>query len=281
MGLDIHIQAGSVSVSNMNNHTSIVHRDGKVNVNNIKGKVQIRSERGDITVHAVERILRIDSQESFINVQEIHDNVAIRNRNGDIRVHDVEGKVILNTLKGNIELNRIQGALDIDHRDGELICNRFSSGVRIYAYKGDVRLTPQIPIPQAYTIAVDRGDVILRIPENSNVLAEMEVQNGRIQSDYYMPVWADKNFSYTKGAINQGENIVNISVHSGSISLLKDLPGELIRTPATGPLTQPLSSTQPDWETRTGSGSRAPSSDIQSTRPVPQGETEIEPVPLP
>lgn len=235
LAVDIKLHSGTLSVSEINNRVSIDHRSGNVTAQDISGKVQIRSQGGKVNVANIGDALKLDTQDCILNVQNVQGDTAIRNKNGDITVNNVAGKLIMNCLKGNIGLSQIQGRLDIDHRDGEIVANRFFDGLRIYLYRGKVRLAPQVPIPQNYYCAVDNGDIILRVPELSSMLAEVEVANGRIHSDFYMPIRADKNVSYAKGAINQGRYLVNLSVKNGSVSLLQSLTGvdEQFTTPAT------------------------------------------------
>jgi len=223
LALDIRLDEGNIELESVNNLVSIDHRAGDVTVQNINGRAQIRSQGGNVAINNISEDLKLDTQNSTINVNNIKKQIALRHKNGDVTLRNIAGKVILNTMNCNINLLQIGGRLDIDHRDGDITAEYFRDGVRIYLYDGQIWLAPHVPIPQNYYVVLDNGDVILRVPEVSSMLAEIEVDSGSIHSDFQMPIWADKAISYSKGAINGGQNIVNLSVKNGHVSLFKEL----------------------------------------------------------
>lgn len=223
LALDIRLDEGNIELEAVNNLVSIDHRAGDVTVNNINGRAQIRSQGGKVAINNISEDLKLDTQDSTINVNNVKKQFALRHKNGDVNLKNIGGKVILNTMNCNITMLQIDGRLDIDHRNGDITAEYFYDGVRIYLYDGQIRLAPHVAIPQNYYVVLDNGDVILRVPEESSMLAEIEVDSGSIHSDFQMPIWADKAISYSKGAINGGQNIVNISVKNGHVSLFKEL----------------------------------------------------------
>lgn len=225
LALDIKLYIGSVTVQNMDAPVAVDHRAGDVTLEAIGGKAQVRAQGGVVRVRGINGPLKLDTKESKLIVSDIKGDLAIRHKVGDMGLRNIDGKVILNSLKSKIILDQIKGRLDIDHREGDIIATRFYDAVRVYLFKGDLRLSPGIALSQNYYCAVDNGDVILRVPEESSMMAEIEVERGRIVSDYYMPISSDRSVSYCKGAINGGRNVVQVSVKNGSASLLQGLPG--------------------------------------------------------
>jgi len=246
LALNLQVREGSVSVSNLENLLSIDHRAGDVTVDSIGDRTQIRSQGGKVQVTNIAKDLKLDTKESELTIKNIKQRLAIRHKDGDIHVQNVNGTLIMNTMKGDVELSDMRERLDIDHRDGDIVANHFTGGVRIYLYDGDVRLAPQVPIPNNYYCVVDNGNVIVRVPPESSMLAEIEVESGSIHSDFHMPIWADKAISFSKGAINGGENIIQLSVKNGSASLMKGLGSFRLDSPdSTGTTATQISSQPP------------------------------------
>jgi len=68
---------------------------------------------------------------------------------------------------------------------------------------------------------VEYGNIILRVPENASMLAEIRAENGSIHSDFNLPIAAESNVSYAKGAVNEGRPMVRLRVKRGGVNLLK------------------------------------------------------------
>jgi hypothetical protein len=100
-------------------------------------------------------------------------------------------------------------------------CRRFQDALDVYINHGTLKADSERLLSNSYYCRVDDGDVILRIQEESSALFDVNVENGRIHSDFYMPVWAEGKISVAKGAMKDGRNYVSCFVRKGSVSLLK------------------------------------------------------------
>jgi hypothetical protein len=221
LALDMDIRHGKVSVANMDNHVSIDHRNGDVTVEGIQGKVQIRSKEGAIRVASVARSLKLDTRKGPVDVKKVGESLAIQHQYGEIRVEDVGGGVVLNCYETSILISDVKGRLEIDNRRGDVECRRFQDALDVYINHGTLKADAERLLSNSYYCRVDNGDVILRIQEESSALFDVNVENGRIHSDFYMPVWAEGKISVAKGAMKDGRNYVSCFVRKGSVSLLK------------------------------------------------------------
>ena len=223
LAIDLDVRHGPVLVSEIDSHVSIDHRFGDVRVESIGGKAQIRSQGGNVTVNSVSKTLKLDTRQGSVFISHIGGDVAIRHQKERIDITDVGGGVILNCLNTEIKMDGVKGRIDLDNRGGDVICENFEEGLRAYVNRGTLKLQPNQSVAQSYYCSVEDGDIILRVPEESSMLLEVEVEYGRIHSDFPMPVWAEKNVSYARGAFEKARHNIRLQVRKGSASILKSI----------------------------------------------------------
>ncbi len=223
LALDIEIRHASITVENQNADVSIDHRFGDVALESIGGKAQIRSEGGRVTARSIDKSLKLDTREADLLVENIGEEVAVRHNEGEIEISDVDGALTMNCMRSEIKANDILGRLDIDNRRGDVVCDGFREGVRAYVLHGTLKLAPRVPVPQSYYCDVDDGNIILRVPEESSMILDVQAERGRIHSDFPMNVGAESGVSYGKGVNNEGRFEVRLRVRNGSASIFRSI----------------------------------------------------------
>ena len=209
LALDLDFRHGLVTLSNFQSAVLLDHRNGDVKAENIEGKLQIRSKTGNITVNNAGKTLRMDTSEGTVHVDRVAGDFALQHQKGDVQVTNVGGTAIFNCYEAPIFASDIRGRLEIDSRRGDVECRRFQQALDVNVYHGILKAEPEKTLDSNYYCRVDDGEMILRIPEESSVLFEVNVENGRIHSDFYMPVWSEGKVSVAKGATKEGRNFIS------------------------------------------------------------------------
>ncbi|MDX9753605.1 MAG: DUF4097 family beta strand repeat-containing protein [bacterium] len=221
LALDMDVRQGRIGVKDIQNHVSIDHRDGDVKAESIQGKLQIRSKKGNITVRSVKQSLRMDTRDGTVSIQDVGWDLAIQHQYGDVTINQVGGSVVFNGYEAPVLITNIKGRLEIDNRRGDVECLRFEDALDVYINHGTLKADAGKILAHNYYCRIDDGDVILRIPQESSALFDIRVENGRIHSDFHMPLWADGKVSVAKGAMKDGRNMVSCWVRKGTVSILK------------------------------------------------------------
>ena len=221
MAVDLQCRYGDVQVSDMNANVAVDHRQGDVKLEHIDGRVQVRSQGRTIILRDISRSLRIDGRDANVNVDGVKGDASIQHSGGEVVVARVDGKLVLNTSKSNLTLNENRGRIELDNREGDVMCNGFYEGLQAYVKGGTLNAQPQTPVAQSYYCSVDNGDLILRVPDSSSMLVDITAEQGRIQSDFNLPVSTQNTLSTARGAVNGGEHNVQLNVRKGSVSLFK------------------------------------------------------------
>lgn len=229
MLIDLKSENGSVSVSDMNYDVFIEHKGGDIRAESIRGNLTVngtgREEVGDrITVKSVGRDLSFTSKEMAVEIAQVTGDVTIDHNSGEMLVSDVGGKLTFQGGDSLLQLTRIQGYLQINNAGGDVICDGFYDGVSAEVHDGTLKLDPKVPVTREYNCNIVKGNLIFRVPDNSNMLLELMAVNGSINSDYPLQVSAEGKVSYAKGAIGQGSPLVHLEVERGNISVLRQVP---------------------------------------------------------
>jgi len=191
----------------------------------------------------VKKGIELDCRDANIKLEAVGGDVTGKHKNGQLVASGIEGNVEITGERSSIDLQKITGRLKIDDQDGDVVCTDFYEGIDINVKKGLLKLEPKIPVPRDYYCTVTDGELILRVLESSEMLLEVEAEDGRINSDFPMPIWAEKNISFARGAINGGHRNVKIKVKKGTASIQKAIvaptviPEAAAKTPEKVPTT--------------------------------------------
>ncbi|MEW6234447.1 MAG: DUF4097 family beta strand repeat-containing protein [Candidatus Omnitrophota bacterium] len=224
---------GVISVSNLLTDVFIDHKTGDVKVEAVEGRVRIQSQDGQAIAVRTKKSVELDCRDANIKLDAIGGDVSIKHWNGQLVAAGIGGNVEIAGDRSSIDLQKVKGRLKIDNRDGDVVCTDFYEGIDINVKKGLLKLEPKIPVPRDYYCTVVDGELILRVLDSSEMLLEVEAENGRIHSDYPMPISAENNISFARGAINGGHRNVRLKVKNGAVSIQKAIvPPAAISEPA-------------------------------------------------
>ncbi len=229
MILDVQAENSIVLANSLQSDVYITLRDGDIQAETIQGNLTIeatgRKNAGDrVTVKSIERNIDLKTRHVDLDVDQINGETLIDHRVGEIRLTNLRSKVTLTGRETAVLLSHIQGLLQLDNEGGDVLCDNFYDGINAEIRNGTLRLEPKVPVTRSYDCTVKKGNLILRVPDNSNMLLELMAVNGSIHSEFPLQVSAEGKISYAKGAINQGFPSVKLDVEKGSISILREIP---------------------------------------------------------
>ncbi len=222
MPVEINCRRGDVKVSNMQANLKIDHRDGDVHVQNISGQTEIESHGRNVIVKNIDKRVNLKTVNANLSVDTVNDNVTVDHSKGDAGIKNIAGIIIFYGNESQIEIQEVQGRIQVENSGGDVECDTFHSGVQVNVKDGTLHLHPKAGVSQGYTCTVENGDLILRAPAGASMLAELKTEDGSIQSDFNLPVSANKGVSTAKGAVNGGQVPVTLTVTNGTLSLLKE-----------------------------------------------------------
>lgn len=122
----------------------VVNNNGKVEITNVKGQLNVRTDNGGVHVLGLDGRLEVNTENGQITVSAVTGNVVTNTRNGQIRVENPGGDVQARTGNGNIELSSIA------------------------------------PLSKTYLLSSSSGSLDFRLPGGSDLAIEAKTRNGII-----------------------------------------------------------------------------------------------------
>lgn len=224
MPLEINCRRGDVKISNIQANVKIDHKDGDVNVTSIQGQATIESQGRNVIVKDISQRVSAKTVDANLSIENVKDNLNINHTNGEVKISNIGGIIIFYGNKSQVHTNSVRGRVQIENDGGDVECTSCNGGIQATIKNGSLNLHPKSAMTQAVNASVDTGDLVLRVPDNSSMLADLIARQGSIQSDFSLPISAQSGVSTAKGAVNGGQVPVTLSVRKGTLSLLKETP---------------------------------------------------------
>ncbi|HZQ92232.1 MAG TPA: hypothetical protein VFA60_10605 [Terriglobales bacterium] len=203
-------------------------RDTKVNFTSESGRLEIEVERAnrfcigicysgrgtvDLTIHAPRKVqLDIHESRADLQVTDIEGDLRLRNERSSVQVERLTGGVRIESERGPVRLRdvNVRGDFDVSVERAE------------FEFQGS-------GLPRGGRVQSERGDVVLRLPEN--VALNVEVNTDRrssFRSDFPIATTTSYNSEKLRGTVNGGGPLLRLESTRGPVRLLRYVsPGRM------------------------------------------------------
>ncbi|MBI1387979.1 MAG: hypothetical protein GC154_05985 [bacterium] len=219
--VEVYNKNGAVKVTDIVNSVLIDHSVGDIDAQNIEGGLSIIAQTSNMTISNIGHFLDIDSKNGSIGINWIAGGAVVRHKTGDVKIADVGGDLSISGDKVEWTVNRVNGQLDVQVENGNAIVNNFGGGATASMKNGSLNLQPQRAISADFACEAINGDLTLQVPETSSMLMTLTAEPGSIQSDFPLPISSARGQSQARGAVNNGEHAVDMTVKGGKIQVIK------------------------------------------------------------
>jgi hypothetical protein len=177
--------------------------------------------RVDITVPA-ECNVEVRSGDGGVDLEQVTGRIDLRTNDGHITVHGAHGDVKLWSGDGGIDADGLDGSLDAHTNDGHIHAGgRFD---RLMLRTEDGRIEASIlrgsQLAEAWEATSGDGGITLRIPRNLAAVLDAVSHDGRVHVD--LPIansHDDWDHHEVRGALNGGTQPLRVRTNDGSITL--------------------------------------------------------------
>ena len=164
-------------------HLEISNPNGKVCIEGVRGRVQIRSSNGSV------------------RVEEVEGDVDITTSNAKICCSGNEGRLLARSCNGKIEIDEHRGSIDASTSNAT------------------VRAALEQLGKQGVYLATSNGRVVLELPEAVDADVDLWVDNGMIRNDRELDSASRDTDGRVLGRLGHGGALVKLRTSNGSISL--------------------------------------------------------------
>lgn len=175
----------------------------------------------------------VDYDFGSIRADKVRANVSIKTESGKVTLSDLTGHVDINSESGHIQCENIDGALEAELNFGDISLKDISKNVSVGSENGRINISSSRPVMANYRVAIQSGDITLRIPQNSDCTVQAKTRTGSISGSLNLkmePVSGDgeKNGPDqgpgAKGSLvlGSGTAAVNLYSENGNITVDKN-----------------------------------------------------------
>jgi hypothetical protein len=137
--------------------------------------------------------ITIDGTESDVLAETVRGNITIKGGRGAVKAETVEGKVIVEGIKGRLEASSVNdlirvedatGEIAVETTNGEITLSRIqSSMVEANTVNGNITYDGIIADDGHYTLSTHNGDIVVAVPQQSNLTLDVRTYNGSFNSE--------------------------------------------------------------------------------------------------
>jgi DUF4097 and DUF4098 domain-containing protein YvlB len=190
---------------------TIANHSGRVEIERIKGPLDLESRSGRVSVRQIDDDAKIVSRSGSVQVESIAGGLSVESRSGTVRIRDCKQDANVVVRSGTLQVEDVGGSLKVDSRSGVVGISEVGGGLTVRTASGMVRYDG--PVGGPFDIDVTSGSVRLAVDADSRFFLDAESAHGSVQSD--LPMRRDSQ----RGASEQGGPTVRIRTRSGSIHI--------------------------------------------------------------
>jgi DUF4097 and DUF4098 domain-containing protein YvlB len=228
---------GDVTAADLGAGISITALHGGVDLNTLKGPVQVHfsSDKGDFSAHQVEGDISADGRYSDVNLTDVQGKIELSGEIvGDVYIKNISGAVHLHTSVTDLQVAALPGDLTLNSDDLRL--NEAKGQVRVTTHSKDVDLSQiygdsyvenrdgSISVEPAGAYGVEaknsKGDVEITLPPDASATVNGSSHNGEITTEFALPVTGDENKTVT-GRIGSGKSKIVLNADNGDVHIKK------------------------------------------------------------
>lgn len=163
--------------------------------------------------------LEISNPNGKVWVEGVRGRVQVRSSNGSVRVEEVQGDIDINTSNAKICCSGNAGQLLARSCNGKIEIDEHRGSVDASTSNATVRATVEQLGKEGIYLATSNGRIVLELPEVVNADVDLWVDNGAIRNERELDSASRETGGRVLGRIGHGGPLVKLRTSNGAISL--------------------------------------------------------------
>jgi hypothetical protein len=126
------------------------------------------------------------SADGSVTVEDVTGKISLRTGDGSLRVSRLAGEIVLRTGDGSIRVDRAEGTLDAETEDGSITIEAKPSVLRARTTDGSIRVEvqPDTVVNGDWDLQTADGSVVLTLPDRFDAVLDAETRDGVIRGEH-------------------------------------------------------------------------------------------------
>ncbi|MCP4641970.1 MAG: DUF4097 domain-containing protein [bacterium] len=180
-------------------------------------RLKIGGGIGHTTVSGIGGPLEVDQQEGTLQVQNVKGQVDLTNRSGNVTVQECGGPLVAVVKDGTATTADVFGKQTVDCTAGKTIIERPGGDVIGRSRGGDIRVMAHEGIGGNFDVQVDGGDLSVLLPFQADATLDVTARNGSTHTAIPLSGGKDKDGEWLKGKLGEGAHNLILKTKDGDI----------------------------------------------------------------
>jgi hypothetical protein len=178
----------------------------------------LKTHNGRVEVEGFTGDLEILTHNGTVNVRDVAGRVELTTHNGKVQVANIDGDLRADSYNGNVRIHGVTGAVRAETKRGDIEVDECQSTLRLHTYYGDIDAASQTPLAGHCDIRTKKGDIALRLPQDTQATLHMKTDAGKISGDALMARSSGFNHNIRQ-VLGNGEQLVDLKTNLGDIEV--------------------------------------------------------------
>ena len=210
---------------------------GDIQVNQIKGNVEVTPHRGDVHVSQVTGDVHLNGRVNDVDLSEVSGAALLEGDFfGDVKLSHIGRSVKLHSSRTDMELGKLSGDLEMDSGDlrvssvagpfevhtkaKDIRLEDISGSIIVEDNHGDIEVHPRSPFGDV-NVSNHQGGIHVVIPESSGFVVDARSSRGELESDFPLNVTKNGDDHVAEGTVGKGGNKLQLTTDHGTIEIRK------------------------------------------------------------
>ena len=187
-----HSTATQVSVRNVKSTLSVQTESNRGPAGNVDYDISVPRWM-PVSIEVTYDDITVEGTESDVSAETVRGNITIKGGRGSVKAESVEGKVIVDGAKGRLEASSVNDLIRIENTVAEISVETTNGGITLSRVQssmveattvnGSIAYDGAIADEGHYSLSTHNGDILVALPERSNVTFDVRTYNGSFSSE--------------------------------------------------------------------------------------------------
>ncbi len=197
----------------------LTNAHGNTEVHDFQGDASLNSSHGHLKASKFGGDLKVTANHGNATVSKIGGRATARHNHGNIELEDINGDLSYSGNHGKASFTDVNGSIDVRSSHGKIGVDGVLGGVSGTLSHSDLDVTTR-DIPDGdFKFKASHGNVTLNFPENTGMNLDVEATHGKIRTDSEARVQRERNKSYLRGKVHNGDVLVQIDATHGNVTI--------------------------------------------------------------
>jgi hypothetical protein len=220
--LNASVIEGSLKVEKVTKPVIIDAKGTKVEVDDLKDTLTVRSSHRDIEIANVAAAVTIESRYGTLNLRNVKGSVSINSNSDTVEADEIGGSLTVKARGTSVRASDIRGPMDVQTTLKNVVINNFDDRCSVTNEYAGISVSSRKLGKGDLNVKNRNGDVELYLPAGAAFAIDAIARNGSVESDYAgLAPTTNANVGSLKARVKTGSPRITLETDSSDIHVYR------------------------------------------------------------